>query len=347
MKKIHYLMAAVCAIALLATGCKGKNDPTQKEFLFNAQLANNDTTVSELEWEVAYLLFSTAIQAAGYDENAEQFITGDSATVMRLALSKQETIVALLGDAFSEYNFTFSQRACSKEESQKKRRTWTRWTAHQFGQQSDDDTRCYMSVRASEQGLYATDIRVIDWGKSYFTAPRNWDDYRVLWRGDLNSAAGGHYMYTAIELKKWSSSYSFITNVIAVYSDHEKDLSFTMNIDGRRYQMASSREGSYDLNKGAGGPYIYLMYTTDDYDGRYLCSLRCAGDDEDEKISCCYIICPINNYSAAKDIENGRFKDVRPVMGYNLKGECEGEADFNKGAGGAYVRMILYYAPKP
>lgn len=87
---------------------------------------------------------------------------------------------------------------------------------------------------------------------------------------DLNSASQGDYVYVCGKLLSKNTEKA-ITHVIVLYAKELHDMNYTLSYDGRTYKMAKRYGTSNgDLNQEAGGAYLYLMYTTDDNNGKKL-----------------------------------------------------------------------------
>ena len=151
---------------------------------------------------------------------------------------------------------------------------------------------------------------------------------------DLNSGCGGKYIY----LVGWKAlGLGPITDVICLYSESGKDENFQLVYNGRTYKMVKAcyKYFTLDCNYGAGGPYLYLMYTRDDYDDRYLYLMSTELRDEplqtpnEEDIYTLALISQISKFTVPSVDVNG-----------NKRSDC---ADLNEGAGGDYVYLHQYY----
>ena len=106
---------------------------------------------------------------------------------------------------------------------------------------------------------YITDVMIIaDQNKSTYTA-QGWTviDY------DLNKGAGGKFIYLLYKTNNSpGSSGTAITDIYLKTGNSSRPNSLTH--DGRTYYSAPSA-GANDLNSGAGGAFIFLYYTKDDF----------------------------------------------------------------------------------
>lgn len=170
---------------------------------------------------------------------------------------------------------------------------------------------------------------------------------------DFNKDAHGDYIYPVFQTDGYDDNWvyqdrRYITDIIAVYGGDWSRADIV--IDGRHY----TRECSKDLNKGAGGEYIWFFSTRDYYDGRYLwvggpkgdhnpCPCGCRAEADEWSLSG-----SAKSFNAS-DYLHQPYKDYkydvveRVVQAYDLDGNHLGEAEFNKGAGGAYIKMIMAY----
>ena len=130
---------------------------------------------------------------------------------------------------------------------------------------------------------------------------------------DLNKGARGEYIY--LGYKTTYNKEEAITDIIAEhYNDSQsKDLTY----DGNKYKIVP-----VDLNKGAGGKYIYLYYTKDKDDVEPITSIQ-------------------YNHKGTWQYKNGN--GYKPIKPYNKSDAL----DLNKGAGGDYVWLYFKRASEP
>lgn len=204
---------------------------------------------------------------------------------------------------------------------------------------------------------YATEIKI---QQEYFN-----DNGDKRWRVpdvDLNDGAGGEYTYMGIYFKDYNKDdvKDYITDVICVSSGSGLDENFTLKYNGRTYKMAKKHnKDSQDMNHKAGGPYLYIMYTRDYYDGRYL--VNCSSDfyynrdllinpftytgSAAETSGCTrlvYTFSIVSESFSEKDLNLMDNERVVPMVDVNGN-KLSNIADFNSGAGGEFISMICAY----
>jgi len=121
---------------------------------------------------------------------------------------------------------------------------------------------------------------------------------------DLNKGAGGEFIYFCVKRGKRGNA---ITNILCEMSDSAKNEA-TLNI-AHKGVTASYRRNGADLNKGAKGKYLYLLYT------------------KDTKYNPIRNITVYLNGESLHEEWNGRMCYVNTTE----------TADLNKGAGGRYI----------
>lgn len=110
----------------------------------------------------------------------------------------------------------------------------------------------------------------------------------------------------------------------------------------------------YDVNKGAGGPFLYIMYTKENIDDTYVVDHSIEGyydywsTDNKFKENFTRIMynedIPSHNFSLNEQHKGNMDRNVLEV---NRNGVSQGDADFNKGAGGAFIRMFCAHEKAP
>ena len=134
-----------------------------------------------------------------------------------------------------------------------------------------------LTVQGAMADGYVTDIMTISGGSSSITNQYTEQGWRKA-GGDLNSGAGGDYVYLLYKMSNDNgSSGTPVTDVylmIKESSTHNQ----TLKQGGRTYQLVT---GGHDLNKGAGGDFIYLYYTKEPFaNGRKVTKLLVDENEE-------------------------------------------------------------------
>ena len=165
---------------------------------------------------------------------------------------------------------------------------------------------------------YVTDVMLIGAGKSINTLKSKYQDEGwTLIDQDLNKGAGGAYVF--LLYKKGTDKSQAITDFYIKVTD-SPDHPETMTYNNRTYYLTPGggnddfNNGGRDLNRSAGGKFIYLYYTKDSFD-----------DDR-----------------AALDI----YVDDAKSGALGQNGDNTTGFDLNSGAGGDYIYLHVTY-PMP
>lgn len=324
--------------------CSDKDMPeTNSDFTFMARISQRNVANNSEAAVKDRTLIEDALKAAGYSsERNELILSGkDSADVHKKLLDVISKFEAKMDESQLSNAVTVKHVGVESQyfKQRSKNHPMTIWEDKTYGKEhvGSDDPDIYRIDVPSDlnEYLYGTDIRVIDWGM--WSHPESWDDYYVFNDIDFNDGAGGSYIYVAIQFKPYSSGGPFITDMIAVESDNSHGKDWTLEIDGRTYHMASvGGDDSLDLNDGAHGDYIYLMYTYDYYDGNYLCNSNLTYEGSKfPLVGLCNDGFSMSNYMA---------DGCRPVLAYDDNGNyINEEAEFNRHAHGKFIRLSGYY----
>ena len=125
-------------------------------------------------------------------------------------------------------------------------------------------------VQGAKADGYVTDIMTIAGGSSSIKNQYIEQGWTVT-GGDLNSDAGGDYVYLLYKTSDDNGSSSTpVTDVYLMIKESSTHYQ-TLKQGGRTYHLV---DGGHDFNKGAGGDYIYLYYTKEPFaNGRKVTSL--------------------------------------------------------------------------
>ncbi len=119
--------------------------------------------------------------------------------------------------------------------------------------------RHYLDIRRGTYRKVVSGIRVA-YGSSASAAKKEFSADYIVVDKDLNSKSGGKYIYLGYKMGD-EDKVGPITNLTLTYASKAqswKSKSFTVNGITATYNRID-----IDLNKGSGGKYIYLCYTTD------------------------------------------------------------------------------------
>lgn len=182
------------------------------------------------------------------------------------------------------------------------------------------------SVLFSENGLVR--LATSNYNPYLFT----YDNYNSGIIYDLNTTISGSSFVYLWGHEVYNAS-DYITDVICLESTESKSKDFTLTYNGRKYVMSGRLSDSNgDLNQGAGGKYLYIMYTTDPVGNRKLVNIRVV-----PKLS--------DMYTAINEIKNGITHVTVPMV--DEKGTMTSDAaDMNKGCSGQYIYLECKYWDK-
>lgn len=357
------LSLALCAVAMGFASCSSDDDSNgnsgnDKEYLFSASCdiydVEGDETGEERKAQKEYV--DAALAKAGFAGESEYplSISGkDSASVSKVLLGKIAQVEKAITDAPFEINAELSVRGAEKSivnSDDKTMRVISSWYDKTFGAPQNQNIFKRGQYNYDNRYLFVKSLRT----KGYWGDDS--DDYWTVVGGDLNCKAGGDYIYLimehsgksrADEFFKWESQYEndYITDVVAITGGGEPQ---TLYIGGRKY---TKENGVCDLNKGAGGDYLWLYACREKYkmsDGKtYYLNVGRTWEDERGSI----ILDSSENFSTSSYCKNfvikGHKITQRVVPLYDKNGKfVSSEAEFNRGAGGWYIKMVLAYATK-
>jgi len=170
---------------------------------------------------------------------------------------------------------------------------------------------------------------------------------------DMNEAAGGRYVYMMFGQENTSfkdlqaivreNDHSeelnkYIADIVVLVSNSAIPDFKEFTLDGAKYQYAQGIYGDpvkWDLNYRAGGPYLYLFYSTDAVKFQRVIDIdECGIFSSNEH-------CTINDigrgpWDVSKLVEAVKY-DNGNVVFYGK------DIDFNEGAGGAFIHMRADY----
>lgn len=357
MKKILYLFLALCFGAALMTSCKSNNPDEPGKYVVVAKLHSHGTSNKEaLE---SYNKILASMKANGYDvlERVE-IITNDTTKMIADIKAVGKTIKEEVGSVTGYFTIEFCGIEEKYADHNDKEHAWKLLDIVEMGKQSDGDYDIWyfsentndIIIEPSSVFYYYLDA----WAYGITTESTYYSNYH----GDTDFAAGedlnehcgsgSAYIYPVLKTDGdgvWNPDHAsqYITDVIVIYGGGQPE---SIVIDGRTYRQ----EVGQDLNDGAHGAYIYFYATRDYYDGRYL---WLGGKDHDESgnLSCRVLYNdsrPSVNFEASRDKKdpwNANGYDVveRIVQAYDTHGNPQGDAEFNKDAGGAFIKMIFSY----
>lgn len=283
MKKtfLFYFLALVLGLGF--TSCKPDDNSEEKQYICNLKVQSHRIESEDSTFIMSYrnekkMILSTCAKVFKADSN---FVFTITATSLDELKNKVQELFQQVSAEFSDTEWKGNHTALAywQEEERKS----TRIGDVNFGNGIDQAFyRDYEDLCYDHAGIgwstYSFDqtqtIRYIeriaigtsnDFDKTY---DLSLDDL------DLNNWAGGKYVYLLAHERKWATD-AIITDLIILKSDYALGDKYTIQYNGRTYHMSNRRNSSTgDLNQGAGGPYLYLMYTKDYYDGYLLVNIR-------------------------------------------------------------------------
>lgn len=350
MKKIFSFAMLACLAAAVCTGCKPTNAPDngEKEYVFYAdyQLTNKSDSTT---WEAQKAAIEKALKAEGVTTDDAGFVLKgkDSAAVSIVLAEKMKRIESELQDAPVAVNtkiFVFGTEKQYFYADNDKEHPKCRWYCLEMGtpqnshwDDTSDTVHGYATYRFCDS-IWA----FVNGIPEKITPPLDsWNFYLPY---NLNETVGGakiRLLFRYSSNTEWGTSDAKYTDVIAVYGGGEPK---TLRVNGRNYYKLKDIP---DLNKGAGGDYIWLYATKDYYDGYYLFGTYCKAAYSD----CSWWQSSYDNFNPWKYATNsytrGSHRCVeRVVQRYTTSGVHQGNAEFNCCAGGNHIYLILSYATK-
>ena len=219
---------------------------------------------------------------------------------------------------------------------------------------------CLFALLGVAQGIwaetYVTEMITVAGGKSSVKDCYVSDGW-ILAGGDLNKGAGGDYVY--LLYKTGTNPDEAITDVYITINEKNTHPA-TIVQGGRTYYQV---QGGHDLNKGAGGYFIFLYYTTADFaNGRKLTSLVVNGTyegaegfngqgnsadlnyaikDSDFLYLHAYATAPRGIITDMMLIGSGSRSEFNALkQQYAAEGWWIVDIDLNEGAGGNYINLL-------
>lgn len=317
------------------------------KYVVVAKLHSNNDAKDEKILE-SYNKILATMKANGYDAGERvEITTNETAKMIDNIKEVAQKIKTEAGEVTGYFSIEFTGVEAQYADKNDREHAWEVYEVMNIGKIPDSHS-CTVYFSEIPGGYY-----VDAWAYGFKTND-DWhgnekDSHNFDAEVDLNRQAGGATIVPVLITDGdggWNPQSPYITDVIVIYGGGQPE---SIVIDGRTYKQ----EWPQDLNQGAHGEYIYLYATRDYYDGRYLWL-----GGYDHKASgglCCRVIGNLadatggsENFSAAKllnDPWNANGYDVveRVVPAYNTSGVYQDEAEFNKGAGGAFIKMILSY----
>lgn len=371
MKKI-YLFLALCISAVVCS-CSDDDNPVsgKTEFIMMGGYEGADGLTEDAQNEQSAIILK-AFQNVGFSDKYELILAAeDSAAVSKIIADKMQLVVKELEASPAKIKATIIVKGVEKKylgaENDKEHPVNLFYQKTIGLVQGDIWWRYIQDDFCDGRWVYDISTEVSSWLPESSTPTV----YNVAIGQDTNWGVGGDYVYVRFDFtgareinennatgldydywKKvnhyvWENAYAdkYITDVICIYGGGEPQ---QITIDGRRYQKANRVA---DLNKHAGGEYVYLYTTTDPvkgYEGYYL---NTGTFNSGHK--CCRMLYSKSHFWAKDHMnapfvfEGHRFVE-RVVQAYWTNGTYAEEMNTNKGHGEEYTRcrMILTYATK-
>ena len=330
--KFNFLFCALTALCVMAA-CSDDDDNAaggKQSYTCSVTIktAVNDTTLINDEVYMAALkkenelLQNKLTNVLGLDSLGEFVFQATDTTALKAEVAaKCETALAGLDDSWKGYH---QVGVCHFLDEKHPVQIYNKLFGKKGGANSSNSS--FSNYPQNENLGKITDLGIYtDW------CSKNW-----LWTvvggdcqsQDLNSGCGGAYIY----LCGWfDGNDAPITDVICLYTESEKAQDYTLMYNGRTYEMVKACADYYtsDCNFGEGGPYLYLMETRDNYEGRYLEFY-------------------VTEYGSSKRTEpyTSFYSYFRTVASVDENGNKRNDyADLNEGAGGDYVYLHMWFTP--
>lgn len=361
MKKIKLIMAlATCSVAACMTSCDDDeiisvDNGVEYAFVGTCEFSNKATAEDSA-------FVSNAFKEAGVPLDGYTLVIAgkDSADVNSQLTETMDKVVEKVSALSERLNFTVGAKGAEKQyvnaDNDKEHPTRV-WYQKEIGfPEVTGGGSTYNAIESGHEYRFVTgldaDISEFFWQKLFLVS-----NYTGTIFFDLNRGAGGKYIYLQFEHDnssykegkdgefKWDDKYKekYITHVIAVYGGNPSD---KMTVNGRTYKRATG-----DLNKGAGGEYIWLYTTTDPVYtiGGKTAYLNTGGSGYKQG---CQVVGHTSDFSPSWDASyyfdgHGRSHATDVVQGYDTHGnEKYYYANLNEGSGGYYIYLVLTYCTK-
>lgn len=345
MKKLAYLFATL-VVAVVATSCKSKNNPESEDaYVLRAKVIVDKSNASAKEMRS---VAENALCSAGFLQMGYTLVLeGDSAAVASQLAAKMQIVETAIKDSKIECPMEIKVRGVHKQDLDKEKCHYVLFYSKLFGP---------LQWGVSTYGMYDDtkhSYRFVKW----FRTDIGWyydqqGDYFIQCGDDLNSGAGGDYLYLMLEHSgkaaqnsdnefQWEAEYAdtYPTDVIVIYGSKP----ITIMIEDRLYYL---QQECYDLNYSTDKTPIYLYVTNDPYPGYENYYLNTGVYYYEEKQ--CRMLFSHGNFNASDYLQHSfsakdhDFVD-RVVQAYDGDGNHVGEADCNHNAGGEFVKLIMTY----
>lgn len=357
MKRIFNTLAIVLMAALAVTSCSddenNAGDPREYAITAKCDVEAVDTTFQNLVPSIV----DRAMQSAGINaQNPYLYITArdsaDAAPQLQSIAAKMESV---LGEASFQLTGHIDLFATEKQNLHlsTKDQQWNLWSLTRLAE-AENGTKPKLTWETTAQ-LYVYDMNVYSVDGSSkpreihyndnngkLTRVQHWD------RMDLNEYARGNYIYMMFMGTTMPNSSTYrdklVTDVVMINTGRDGNRPMFVDIEEggvtRRYYPAEphadSPEKVPDLNYNAGGPYLWLYYTTDARDGYILANRT----NEANKPTLYTKVVNTSNMNERPD--------YKYMHSYQLnsagKWEDKGKADMNEGVGGSFIYLMKAYA---
>lgn len=353
MKKIFSFAMLACLVAAACTGCQPTNAPDgEKEYMFRAdyQLTNKSDSTT---WEAQSTTIEKAFKAEGVTTDSVGFVLKgkDSASVSIVLAEKMTRIKGELQNAAVDVNAllmvygTEKQYYYADDDKEHARRMW--YISAVGTPENEETSECKgTSTQDGVNYRFCDRLMALNVHLAYVTM--QWKSEFYVINYDLNSYTDDQPIYLFLHYSsksEWGTSDAKYTDVIAVYDKEGKEPTDNkLRINGRTYYRLTE---CCDLNKTAGGDWIWLYATTDYYDGYYLFGKYCkaAYSEYDWSWESFKNFDPWKHVTRSYTVGSHQCVE-RVVQRYNRFGLHEGNAEVNCCAGGNHIYLILSYATK-
>lgn len=342
MKRYFYFLFALCVGAVVMS-CKPNNDINDpNKYVVMAKLHTIDNPSDDASYEKIV----AAMTAGGYapDKKVEIHI-GDTTQMSADLKAFAQKVRSDVGDITGYFQIELTGCQALYADQNDKEHPWKVYDIVSIGTPTNSDRVYYFAQYKA--GWFFLDY---EWYRDAWVYGIKTNDYYDTNTSDshafqanidLNVGAGGETIVPVLITDghgNWNSSNKYITDVIAVYGGGEPA---ELKINGRTYKKACHK----DLNADAGGKYIWFYATYDYYDGRYL---WLGGVHEDSGDLSCRVLTSGFDLKPEKHLKspwnkNGYDVVERIVPAYDTKGNFVEHAEFNRGAGGSDIKIILSY----
>ena len=341
--KFNLLFCALAALCVMSS-CSKDEDAAQKQdyscylkmetFVTDTALADDEVYQETLQAEAT--LIEKALWSAFSPDSLGNFtFQATDTTALKADVSaRSQTALAGIGDTWKGYHQIWVCHSLNEKQS-------TTLYKCELGKAGGQNGNSFYNISRSDKH-YFTELGISQKGSvsnaslaqhivkkrySYLSTSTKAGEtlYRITY--NLNYGNSGKPVY----LCAWChSDQSPVTDVICLFTESHKFSDYTLQYNGRTYQMCTSIAGAnLDCNYGAGGPYLYLMYTRDYFDGYGLCNMQMEwGSDQ---------------FTYRNEDDSSSW--TRTVSGVGEDGQLIGSiCDMNHGTGGTPVALHMKYS---